>query len=241
MLPDSGTLQSSAEEGRGLEDIALKEMSPAEDRSRQTLPLCEPKRAQTRRDGPQEGRSVCNGAEFGSGTGESRRRTRGRQQSSTSAPAGPGRRTGHQRDGNPSLYVLVQQPLSWETNSDCRDVGPHPAVHTVTPVSSTSVQQGRRGDQPRAEWARRARRDPGRLPSFLSGTSSPSRGSLTGNLENVLGPLPKQSTRIPQPAGRRRATGPQGPTLLLSPGAPQRWHGDPPTTVSGHLQRMECH
>lgn len=106
-------------------------------------------------------------------------------------------------------------------------MGPHPAGHTVTSVSSTSVQQGRQGDQPRAEGARRAWRDPGRLPSFLSGTSSPSRGSLTGNLENVLGPLPKQSTRIPQPAGRRRATGPQGPTLLLSPGAPQDGTGTP--------------
>lgn len=67
MLRESGTLQSSAEEGRGLEDIALKKRSPAEDRSRQTLPLCGPKSAQTHGDGPQEGRSVCNGAEFGSG------------------------------------------------------------------------------------------------------------------------------------------------------------------------------
>lgn len=103
VLPDSGTPQSPAEEGRGLEDLALKERSPAEARSRQTPPPCGPERAQTRGDGPQEGRSVWNRAEFGSG----RCRVLETDEGTVPEPRG-------QRDGKPRAYVLVQQNHSLE-------------------------------------------------------------------------------------------------------------------------------
>lgn len=108
-------------------------------------------------------------------------------------------------------------------NSDCGDLGPHPASHTVTSVSSTSVQRGGGPAEGRAGEA--GLEGPRQAPPVLSGTSSPSRGSLTGRVENVPGRSPPPGSPSLQDASAPR--GPRG-RLCSCPQVHPGRHGEPP-------------